>query len=54
MPARRLNKCNTSVTEEHIDILASTSKGEVHLLTLETLSIYILELEPEINTKLKV
>ena len=42
-----LRNCNTTVTEGHIDILASTSRGEGYLLTLE----YIQELEPKINTK---
>ena len=44
-----LSNCNTTITEEHIDILASTSRGEGYLLTLEAL--YIQELEPKINTK---
>ena len=44
-----LRNCNNTVTEEHIDILASTSRGEGYLLTLEAL--YIQELEPKINTK---
>ena len=43
-----LRNCNTTVTEEHIDILASTSRGEGYLLTLEAL--FIQELEPKINT----
>ena len=29
-----LSNCNTTITEEHIDILASTSRGEGYLLTL--------------------
>ena len=44
-----LRNCNTTITEEHIDILASTSRGEGYLLTLEAL--FIQELEPKINTK---
>ena len=44
-----LRNCNTSITEEHIDILESTSRGEGYLLTLEAL--FIQELEPKINTK---
>ena len=44
-----LNRCSTTIAEEDIDILASTSRGEGYLLTLEAL--YIQELEPEINTK---
>ena len=44
-----LRNCNTTITEEHIDILASTSWGEGYLLTLEAL--FIQELEPKINTK---
>ena len=43
-----LSKCNTTVTEEHIDILASTSRGEGYLLTPGAL--FIQELEPKINT----
>ena len=44
-----LHQCNTTITEEHIYILSSTSRGESHLLTLEAL--YIQELDPKINTK---
>ena len=44
-----LHQCNTTITEEHINILSSTSRGESHLLTLEAL--YIQELDPKINTK---
>ena len=44
-----LHQCKTTITEEHIDILSSTSRGESHLLTLEAL--YIQELDPKINTK---
>ena len=44
-----LRNCNTTITEEHIDILASTSRGKGYLLILEAL--FIQELEPKINTK---
>ena len=44
-----LKNCNTTITEEHIDIMASTSRGEGYLLTLDAL--FIQELEPKINTK---
>ena len=44
-----IRNCNTTINEEHIDILASTSRGEGYLLTLEAL--FIQELEPKINTK---
>ena len=44
-----LHQCNTTITEEHIDVLSSTSRWESHLLTLEAL--YIQELYPKINTK---
>ena len=44
-----LHQCNATITEEHINILSSTSRGESHLLTLEAL--YIQELDPKINTK---
>ena len=42
-----LSNFNTTITEDHIDILASP--GERYLLTLEAL--YIQELEPKMNTK---
>ena len=44
-----LRNCNTTITEEHIDILAFTSRGEGYLLPLEAL--FTQELEPKINTK---
>ena len=44
-----LTKCETKLTEENVTILGSTTKGEVHLLTLEAL--WIRELKPKINTK---
>ena len=44
-----LRNYNTTITEEHIDILASTSRGEGYLLTLE--AWFIQELEPKINAK---
>ena len=42
-------KCRTPVTTENVEILASTSRGEGHLMTLEAL--YIQELELAINTR---
>ena len=44
-----LQQCNTTISEKHVDILASTSRGEWHLLTLEAL--FIQELAPSLNTK---
>jgi len=44
-----LSQCNTTLTEEHVEILKSTSRGEAHLLTLEAL--YIEDIKPTINTK---
>ena len=44
-----LLKCNTKITEDDIEILTSTSRGENYLLTLEALVIR--ELMPGINTK---
>ena len=44
-----LSQCNTHLTDEHIDILQSTSRGDAFLLTLEAL--HIRERKPSINTK---
>jgi len=44
-----LTQCNTSLTEEHVEILQTTSRGEGFLLTLEAL--HIRERKPSINTK---
>ena len=40
----RLQQCNTTLTDDNVDILASTSRGEGYLMTLEAL--WIQELEP--------
>ena len=40
---------NFIVSEDDVDILQQTSRGESHLLTFEAL--HIEELKPEINTK---
>ena len=42
-------KCDSEISFEYIDILASTNQGENHLLTLEALQIK--DLKPSINTK---
>ena len=44
-----LNKCDTTITEEHVKILHTTTQGENNLLTLEALPIR--EKRPSINTK---
>ena len=44
-----LNQCNATLTDENVEILKSTSRGEGFLLTLEAL--HIRELKPSINTK---
>ena len=44
-----LARCNTTLTDEHVEILQTTSRGEGYLLTLEAL--HIRERKPEINTK---
>ena len=49
-PVRKhLKACHTTLTAEDMDILASTSRGEIYLMTLEALCIR--ELQPGINTK---
>ena len=42
-------KCDNALTKDCIEVLASTQKTEVHLITLEAL--FIKEIEPTINTK---
>ena len=47
--SKHMKWCGASYTFDDATILASTSRGEVHLLILEAL--YIAELKPTINTK---
>ena len=42
-------QCRSTITEEYVEILQTSSRGEVHLLTLEALNIR--EKKPAINTK---
>ena len=44
-----LEKCVGSFALENVDILGSTSRGEMHLLTLEAL--WIREVKPYLNTQ---
>ena len=44
-----LQQCGATLTEEHVEILQMTSRGEDFLLTLEAL--HIREHKPQINTK---
>ena len=44
-----LSPCSTTITEENVDILKTSSRGEYNLSTLEAL--HIRELRPQINTK---
>ena len=44
-----LSNCNTTLSEQDIDILQASSRGEAYLLTLEAL--HQRELKPTINTK---
>ena len=46
---RHLQQCNTTVNCEEVEILASSSRGEQHLMTLEAL--WIDEVGPTLNTK---
>ena len=46
---KHLAACKTNLTEEDVDILKATARGEAYLLTLEAL--FIRELMPRINTK---
>ena len=41
--------CDMDLSEEHISILGTTSKGEITLLTLEAL--WIRDVKPQLNTK---
>ena len=47
--AKHMAACNTKCTMENVKVLASSARGEAHLLTLEAL--FIEELKPQINTK---
>ena len=44
-----LEKCVGGFELENVDILGSTSRGEMHLLTLEAL--WIREVKPYLNTQ---
>ena len=44
-----LEQCVGGITEESVDILGATSRGEMHLLTLEAL--WIRELKPVLNAQ---
>ena len=44
-----LEKCVDGISEDSVEILGSTTKGEVHLLTLEAL--WIREIKPFLNTQ---
>ena len=44
-----LETCVGGITQDSVDILGSTSKGEMHLLTLEAL--WIREIKPFLNTQ---
>ena len=44
-----LNKCSTTIAEEHVRILHTTTRDEKYLLALEAL--YIRERKPSINTR---
>ena len=44
-----ITSCAANVTEEDVEILATTSRGEYHLMTLEAL--WIREVAPGMNTK---
>ena len=46
---KHLQECDTTLTDEHVEILQMTSRGEEFLLTLEAL--HIREQKPTINTK---
>ena len=46
-----LSKCNTTLSEQDIDVLQASSRGEAYLLTLEALHQRELSLKPTINTK---
>ena len=44
-----LSQCSTTINEENVDILKTSSGGQYYQLTLEAL--HIKELKPQINTK---
>ena len=44
-----LSQCNAIITEENVDILQTSSRGEQYLLILEAL--HIREQKPQINIK---
>ena len=44
-----LSQCGTTITEENMDILQTSSRGEYYLLTLEAL--HIRGLKPQTNTR---
>ena len=44
-----ITQCHTTLTDDDVDILHSTARGENFLLTLEAL--YIRERRPTLNTK---
>jgi len=46
---QHLQQCEATLTEDDVKILASTSRGENYLMTLEAL--WIRDLKPSINTK---
>ena len=46
---KHLQECRATLTEDHVEILQMTSRGEDFLLTLEAL--HIRERKPQINTK---
>ena len=47
--ARHLKECQAKITCDDFEILASSSRGQNHLETLEAL--FIREINPQINTK---
>ena len=47
--AKHLKACNATITCDDFEVLASTSRGQDYLETLEAL--YIREINPKINTK---
>ena len=42
-------QCSVTLTEENVEILQTSARGESHLLTLEAL--HIRDIKPQINTK---
>ena len=47
--AKHLKECQTTITYDNVEILASTSRGQNYLETLEAL--YIRQHNPQINTR---